>query len=88
MELKVKKFITNHAFLLLLVVILAILVRILPLFIYGAWGNDVGIYYYIVKKMIENKQIYVSSYMGWGSSYNLFPLLYLSCIALTKFELQ
>ena len=78
MELKVKKFITNHAFLLLLVVILAILVRILPLFIYGAWGNDVGIYYYIVKKMIENKQIYVSPYMGWGSSYNLFPLLYLS----------
>jgi len=66
--------------LLLLVLIMAIFVRILPLLMYGAWGNDVGIYYYIVKEMMQNKQIYIASYPGWGSSYNLFPVLYISAI--------
>ena len=69
----------NHIFILSLIAAFAILIRLLPSLLYGAWGNDLGIYYYIVKGMVESRHIYIP-YMGWGSSYNLFPTLYIFAI--------
>ena len=69
----------NIAIILSLIVAFAIFIRLLPSLLYGAWGNDLGIYYYIVKKMVESKHIFIS-YTGWGSSYNLFPILYIFAI--------
>ncbi|OYT62712.1 hypothetical protein B6U81_00225 [Thermoplasmatales archaeon ex4484_30] len=78
----IKEIYKDYRFLLVLIVAMAMLIRTIPLFIYAAWGNDVGIYYYLTKKFIETKQFYFYPYKGWGSSYNFFPLLYVFASAI------
>ncbi|MEM1514032.1 MAG: hypothetical protein QXN45_04015 [Candidatus Thermoplasmatota archaeon] len=62
---------------LLTILAFAIILRAIPIILYGAWGNDFGIYFYLTKKFIETKDIFIN-YTGWGSSYNFFPTLYIS----------
>ncbi len=80
--MEIRRLLKDYRFLLACIVILAIVIRTIPLFIYAAWGNDVGIYYYLTKKFIETKQFYFYPYQGWGSSYNFFPILYVIASAL------
>lgn len=66
----------NWVFWLILITALAIIIRSIPGWIYEAWGCDFGIYLGITKSMVQTGQIF-PPYVGWGSSYNEFPIFYI-----------
>ena len=61
---------------LIIITAFAIVIRSLPAWMNAGWGSDLGIYYGLTKSFIETKEIF-SSYSGWGSSYEFFPILYI-----------
>ena len=65
---------------LFLILALAITIRSLPAWTNAAWGNDFGIYYGITTSILKEQHIFVE-YNGWGSSYQYFPVLYMTSIA-------
>ncbi|MBC7128340.1 MAG: hypothetical protein H5T45_01235 [Thermoplasmatales archaeon] len=73
--------------LLLIIFASAVIIRAIPIILYGAWGNDFGIYFYLTKKFIETRDIFIN-YTGWGSSYNFFPTLYISASILCFFGMN
>jgi len=54
---------------------IGIILRSLPSIFNAAWGVDFGIYYGLTNSFIESKEL-ITSYNGWGLSYNYFPVLY------------
>ncbi|KYK20079.1 hypothetical protein AYK24_04135 [Thermoplasmatales archaeon SG8-52-4] len=72
---KLKLLIKNWIFWLILITGLAIIIRSIPAWLNVAWGCDFGIYYGITKSVAQSGVIF-PSYIGWGSSYNYFPVLY------------
>jgi len=80
---------TRSSIFLFLILVLAILVRMIPVLTNAAWGVDLGIYYGIALRMIEKNSLIVD-YNGWGDSYQYFPMLYLISLSLhilTGFDL-
>ncbi len=53
----------------------ALIVRLLPGWLYAVWGNDFGTYYGLTEEMLHNPKIF-PDYDGWGSGYNYFPILF------------
>jgi len=73
---KLKRLSKNWVFwLLILITGIAIIIRSFPAWTNAAWGCDFGIYYGITKSVALSGEIF-PSYIGWGSSYNEFPVLY------------
>lgn len=75
-KIKLKEIVKSWAFWLIIITGIAIVIRSLPAWNNYAWGADFGIYYGITSRLIENQQI-ITSYDGWGGSYNYFPVLYI-----------
>jgi hypothetical protein len=75
-NLKLRRFLTNWVFWLIIITIAAIIIRSIPGWLHAAWGCDFGIYYGITKSVAQSGVLF-PPYTGWGSSYNEFPVLYL-----------
>lgn len=73
---KIKGLHKNWVFWLILITAIAIIIRSIPGWIYEAWGCDFGIYLNITNSMVQTRQIF-PPYVGWGSSYNEFPIFYI-----------
>jgi len=54
---------------------IAIILRSLPAWTNAAWGNDFGIYYGLTNSFVESGEL-INDYVGWGNSYQYFPVLY------------
>lgn len=65
----------NWVFWLVLITGLAIVIRAIPGWLNAAWGCDFGIYFGLTKSVATQGEIF-PDYIGWGSSYNYFPVLY------------
>lgn len=62
-------------FALIAIMLLAVIMRLLPLFRYFIWGSDAGEYYYLTERLIN--QGYISfDYTGWGFGYPYFQGLF------------
>lgn len=72
---KLKILLKNWIFWLILFTGVAIIIRSIPAWLNVAWGCDFGIYYGITKSVAQSGTIF-PPYIGWGSSYNYFPVLY------------
>jgi hypothetical protein len=72
---KFKVLLKNWVFWLILITGFAIIIRSIPAWLNVAWGCDFGIYYGITKSVAQSGVIF-PPYIGWGSSYNYFPVLY------------
>ena len=55
--------------------LLAVLIRLLPIFKFAVWGSDSGEYYHILDSLVTTYQI-PTEYHGWGFAYPLFPGMY------------
>ena len=73
---KLKGLHKNWVFWLILITSLAIIIRSIPGWIYEAWGCDFGIYFGITNSMVQTRELF-PPYVGWGNSYNEFPISYL-----------
>jgi len=62
-------------FWLLIITGIAIILRSLPAWTNAAWGCDFGIYYGLTNSFIETGDLF-NPYIGWGNSYQYFPVLY------------
>jgi len=65
----------NWVFWLILISGLAIIIRSIPGWLNAAWGCDFGIYFGLTKSVSTQGELF-PNYVGWGSSYNYFPVLY------------
>lgn len=65
----------NWLFWLVLISGLAIVIRAIPGWLNAAWGCDFGIYFGLTKSVAIQGELF-PDYVGWGSSYNYFPVLY------------
>lgn len=65
----------NWVFWLILISGLAIIIRAIPGWLNAAWGCDFGIYFGLTKSVATQGELF-PEYVGWGSSYNYFPVLY------------
>ena len=65
----------SWVFWLIVVTGIAIILRSLPAWTNAAWGNDFGIYYGLTNSFVESGEL-INDYVGWGSSYQYFPVLY------------
>ncbi len=65
----------NWFFWLVLISSLAIIIRAIPGWTNAAWGCDFGIYFGLTKSVATQGEFF-PEYLGWGSSYNYFPVLY------------
>ncbi len=70
-----KDLIKNWVFWVLIVTGFAIFIRSIPAWTNYGWGCDLGIYLGIAEKYVTTGELF-STYTGWGSSYNYFPVLY------------
>ena len=70
-----RKLAKNWIFWLLVITGIAIIIRSLPAWTNTAWGCDFGIYYGLTNSFIETKELF-NEYVGWGNSYQYFPVLY------------
>lgn len=73
---------------LLAIFLLAITIRVLPLFRYSIWGSDTGEYYFITSQLIRDGYI-STDYDGWGFGYPYFPGMFYICASfhfLTGFD--
>jgi len=66
----------NWVFWLILITGFAIFIRSIPAWTHAAWGCDFGIYYGQTLKFVETWEVY-NPHLGWGSSYEYFPVLYI-----------
>lgn len=57
------------------VTVLAVIIRSIPAWINAAWGCDFGIYYGLTRSFVSTQNLF-NPYVGWGSSYQYFPVLY------------
>jgi len=74
-NLKGKDLLHNWLFWLILITGIAIIIRSIPAWINAAWGCDFGIYFGLTKSVATQGELF-PEYIGWGSSYNYFPVLY------------
>ena len=74
-SLKIYNLTRNWVFWLLLVTGIAIFIRSIPAWTNAAWGCDFGIYYGLTNSFVESGELF-NSYIGWGNSYQYFPVLY------------
>ncbi|MFO7677238.1 MAG: hypothetical protein R6V50_02475 [Thermoplasmatota archaeon] len=54
---------------------LAVIIRSIPGWVNAAWGCDFGIYYGLTRSFVQTQNLF-NPYVGWGSSYQYFPVLY------------
>jgi len=62
-------------FWLFVITAVAIIIRSLPGWLNPAWGSDFGIYYQLTNTFVKTKELF-NPYIGWGGSYQYFPILY------------
>ena len=74
-SINIKMIVHHWLFWLGIFTFIGIILRSLPTFFNAAWGADFGIYYGLTNSLIGSKEL-ITSYNGWGLSYNYFPVLY------------
>ncbi len=72
---KIRAVAKSWFFWLILILAIAIFIRSIPAWTNAAWGGDFGIYYGLSKSFVETKELF-NPYVGWGGSYQYFPVLY------------
>ena len=73
--ISLKQLLRNWVFWLIIITGLAIVIRAIPGWTNAAWGCDFGIYFGLTKSVAIQGELF-PNYVGWGSSYNYFPVLY------------
>lgn len=69
------------------ILLLAIALRLTPLFQFPVWGGDTGEYYYLTERLLEGNHISFE-YEGWGFAYPYFPGMFVLIGAVTFLDLE
>jgi len=73
--LRLREITSKWYFWLIIITCIAVFLRAIPGWINAAWGCDFGIYYGLTSSFVKTGSLF-NPYVGWGNSYQYFPVLY------------